>query len=71
MFYGTQCEPQELRQFRQRGTVLQSDFLIMSAQVQYQCGFIWHRSYNTCSSITEEGKWSAAFNGSGLSLKAY
>lgn len=40
-------------------------------EILYQCGLIWQRPYDTCSSITEEGKRSAAFNGSGLSSKAY
>lgn len=40
-------------------------------KILYQCGLIWQRPYDTCSSITEEGKWSAAFNEYGLSSKAY
>lgn len=44
---------------------------ISADEIQDQYGLIWQRPYDTCSTITAEGKWSAAFNGPSLSLKAY
>lgn len=54
-----------------RRPVLQHDFLMSAWGVLYQCGLIWLRPHDTCSSISEEGKWLAAFNGPRLSSKAY
>lgn len=46
-----------------------SDCLLQKSSTSV--GLIWQRPYDTRSSITEEGKWSVAFNGSSLSSKAY